>query len=172
MKCAIYIRVSKYDQVVENQRLILEEYAKRQQWEWVIWEEVESTRKTRPVKQALMNELRHRKYDAIMVLNLTRFARSLQELITDVNELVEKGITFISYRDNLDLSTATGRLQYHILGSFAEFERDIIRERTMDGLARARAQGKKLGRPFKTKQSPPVSDELPIANLIEKFPTQ
>lgn len=149
MKVAIYVRVSKSEQTNENQRLTLEDYAKRQGWEYEVFEEVESTRKTRPVKQALMNRLRHKEFDAILIRQLARFARSLQELIMDVNELTEKGVAFISYKENIDLSTATGRLQFTILAAFAEFERDIIRERTLDGLARAKAQGKVLGRPRK-----------------------
>lgn len=148
MRCAIYIRVSKDDMNPENQRLVLEEYAKRQGWDYTTFEEKESTRKTRPVKQQVMNLLRKREYDVILIRQLARFARSLQELLMDVTELTDKGIVFCSYKENIDLSTATGKLQFHILAAFAEFEREIIRERTLDGLARARAQGKHLGRPF------------------------
>lgn len=149
MKCAIYIRVSKDEMNLDNQRIVLEEYAKKQGWDYTTFDETESTRKTRPVKQAMMNLLRKREYNILLVRQLARFARSLQELIMDVTELTDKGIIFCSYKENIDLSTATGKLQFHILAAFAEFEREIIRERTMDGLARARAQGKKLGRPFK-----------------------
>ena len=163
MKCAIYIRVSKDEMNLDNQRIVLEEYAKRQGWDFTTFEEKESTRKTRPVKQQVMNLLRKREYDIILIRQLARFARSLQELIMDVTELTDKGVIFCSYKENIDLSTATGKLQFHILAAFAEFEREIIRERTMDGLARARAQGKHLGRPFK-KQPPPKSNNLPIAN--------
>ena len=146
-RIAIYCRVSTRDQHPENQGIQLEEYAKRMGYDYKIFEETESTRKTRPVKQDLMNRLRQKEFDGILVLKLDRFARSLSELIMDVKELTDKGIAFISLKDNLDLSTATGKLQFHILSAFAEFEREIIRERTLDGLSRAKANGSKLGRP-------------------------
>ena len=146
-RIAIYCRVSTRDQHPENQGIQLEEYAKRMGYDYKIFEETESTRKTRPVKQDLMNRLRQREFDGMLVLKLDRFARSLSELIMDVKELTDKGIAFISLKDNLDLSTATGKFQFHILSAFAEFEREIIRERTLDGLSRAKANGSKLGRP-------------------------
>ena len=146
MKVAIYCRVSTRDQNPENQKIQLIEYAKRMNYNYKIFEEIESTRKTRPVKQDLMNRLRQKEFGAILVLKLDRFARSLSELIMDVKELTDKGVAFISMRDNLDLSSATGKLQFHILSAFAEFEREIIRERTLDGLERAKANGSKLGR--------------------------
>ena len=84
---------------------------------------------------------------------MDRWARSLPELAIEIKELIDKGISFISLNDSIDLSTATGRLQFHIICAFAEFERDLIRERTLDGLERARQQGKRLGRP--PKKNPP-----------------
>jgi DNA invertase Pin-like site-specific DNA recombinase len=147
MKYAIYCRVSTRDQHPENQRLILEERAKREGWQYQVFEETESSRKTRPIKNELMNKLRQKEFDGVIVLKLDRWARSLPELVMDIKELTDKGITFISHRDNLDLSTATGKLQFHVLAALAEFERELIRERTNDGLDRAKAEGKTLGRP-------------------------
>ena len=152
-RIALYCRVSTRDQNPENQRIQLEEYAKRMNYNYKIFEEIESTRKTRPVKQDLMNRLRRKEFDGMLVLKLDRFARSLSELVMDVKELIDKGIAFISLRDNLDLSSATGKLQFHILAAFAEFEREIIRERTLDGLAVAKANGSRLGRPKGRKDS-------------------
>jgi len=150
MKAAIYCRVSKRkEQTTENQILILEEYAKKSGWDSTFFIEEETSRKTRPVKQMLLEKLRQKKYDLVCVLKLDRWARSLQELIIDITELYERGIPFISVREGIDLSTPTGKLYFHIMASFAEFERDLIRERTMDGLARAKARGIKLGRPRK-----------------------
>src|SRR5690606_23253082 len=83
----------------------------------------------------------------VMVYKLDRWARSSRELILEINELITKGITFISYSENLDFSTATGKLHFNILSAFAEFERELIRERTLEGLSRAKQQGKQLGRP-------------------------
>jgi putative DNA-invertase from lambdoid prophage Rac len=118
--------------------------------EWIyydIFTETESTRKTRPVKQELMNKLRKNEYTSVCVYKLDRWARSSTELILDVMELTKKGIGFISLSDNLDFTTAAGKLQFHILSAFAEFERELIRELTIEGLRRTREQGTKLGRP-------------------------
>jgi len=147
MRIAIYCRVSTREQTTENQKLRLEEYAKRQGWNYDIYEEVMSSRKTRPVKAEVLNKLRHLEYDGVLIWKLDRWARSLSELTLEVTEMFNKNITFISLSDNIDLSTATGKLQFQILSAFAEFERNLISERTKEGLARAIAQGKQLGRP-------------------------
>jgi len=147
MRVALYCRVSTYKQTTENQKLRLVEYAERNGYDYEVFDEVESTRKTRPVKQALLGKLRAKVYDAVVVYKLDRWARSSTELILDTKELIDKGVGFISISDNLDFSTATGKLQFHILSAFAEFERSLISERTKEGLNRARIQGKKLGRP-------------------------
>ena len=153
MKIAIYCRVSKRDMHPENQLIKLKEYADKQGWEHEIFEEKESTRKTRPVKESLLKRLRAREFDGLLIYKLDRWARSLPELALEIKELSERGIIFISLNDSIDLSTATGRLQFYIICAFAEFERDLIRERTLDGLERARAEGKTLGRPRK---NPPL----------------
>ena len=118
-------------------------------WEYEVFEEVESTRKTRPIKQEVMKLLREGKFDGVLVYKLDRWARSLQELIMNIEELKNKGKQFVVMTQNIDTSSASGMLFLQILGAFAEFEREIIRERTMAGLDRARRQGKKLGRPRK-----------------------
>ncbi len=149
IKLAIYVRTSKRDQHVENQRLVLERYAKSLGYSYDIYEEKESTRKTRPIKQEILNKLRKREYDGILIWKLDRWARSLQELIIDIDEITRKGLHFIVATAPIDTTNASGRLFINILASFAEFERDIIRERTIAGLDRARAEGKTLGRPRK-----------------------
>lgn len=147
MKVAIYCRVSTQDQNPENQKIRLSEYADRQNWNYDIFMEKESTRKTRPIKAGVLQKLRNREYDGLLIYKLDRWARSSQELSLEIEELHNKGIAFISYSDNIDLSTASGKLQFQILSAFAEFERNLIRERTLEGLNRARKQGKLLGRP-------------------------
>jgi len=91
------------------------------------------------------------KFNAAVVHKLNRWARSSTELILDTTELLDKGIDFISVSDNLDFSTAADKLHFQILAAFAEFERELIRERTMEGLNRAQRQGKKPGRPIGSK---------------------
>lgn len=147
MKIVIYCRVSTRDQNPGNQRLELEGFAKRSGWEFEVYEETESSRKTRPIKQEVLRMLRERKFDGVLVWKMDRWARSLSELILEVQEMTDKGIAFISFKDNIDLSTAAGKLMFHVFGAFAEFEREIIRERTLLGLEGAKARGKKLGRP-------------------------
>ena len=154
-KFALYLRVSTADQTVENQRIRLIEYAEKQNVAFDVFEEVESTRKTRPVKQALLARLRKAEYTAVIVYKLDRWARSSTELILDTKELLDKNVGFISLSDNLDFSTAAGKLQFQILSAFAEFERELIRERTIEGLRRAKQQGKLSGRPKGSKDSRP-----------------
>ena len=138
---AIYVRVSTKEQTVENQTIRLVEFAKNNGYTFDIHQEIESTRKTRPVKQSLMARLRKNEYDAVVVYKLDRFARSSTELILDVQELTIKGVGFISISDNLDFSSASGRLHFAILSAFAEFERELIRERTITALQRKKAEG-------------------------------
>ncbi len=150
---ALYLRVSTSEQTVENQRIRLIEYAENNGYTYDIFEETESTRKTRPVKQALLAKLRQNHYDAVVIYKLDRWARSSTELILDTQELLNKGIGFISISDNLDFGTAAGKLHFQILSAFAEFERELIRERTIEGLRRAKSQGKTVGRPKGSKDT-------------------
>jgi len=144
---ALYSRVSTNDQTNLNQILRLKQYAASKGWEYVLFEEKESTRKSRPVKVQLLQRLRAGEFEGIVVTKLDRYARSSTELLIEVQELINKGIECHSISENLDFSTATGRLHFNILSAFAEFERDLIRQRTIEGLERARNQGKKVGRP-------------------------
>ena len=151
---ALYIRVSSgQTQTVENQRIRLTEYAISNGYSFELYEEVESTRKTRPVKQSLLEKLRRKEYDSVIVYKLDRWARSSTELILDVKELLDKGVGFISISDNLDVTTAAGKLHFQILAAFAEFERALIRDRTIEGLRRSRLQGKTPGRPKGSKDT-------------------
>lgn len=154
-KVALYCRVSTAEQDTTNQELCLIEYATRQGWSYDIFREVQSSRKTRPVKQDLLMKLRKKDYDAILVYKLDRYARSSAELILEVKELLDKGVAFISITDNLDFSTASGKLHFQILSAFAEFERELIRERTIEGLKRTKMQGTRLGRPKGSKDKKP-----------------
>jgi len=150
MKVAIYVRVSRDDLKPENQILELETYAKAMSWEYEIFEEKESTRKTRPIKKHVFDETCRKRFDRILVWKLDRWARSLQELIYDLGILQTHKAGFQSLKDNITLDDdPRNMLMIHMLGAFAEFERAMIRERTMSGLARARAEGKILGRPRK-----------------------
>jgi DNA invertase Pin-like site-specific DNA recombinase len=117
---------------------------------WILtaeFQEVGSGAKTRPKREELLRIARRRKIDAILVWKLDRFGRSLADLITSLNELRELGVIFVSITEALDFSTPSGRAMAGMLSTFAEFERDMIRERVKAGIANAREQGKPHGRP-------------------------
>lgn len=146
MNVAIYCRVSTSDQDATTQQNILEKYATEKGWTYQTFTEVESTRKTRPVKQKVLTALRSRLFDAVLIYKLDRWARSSVELLLEIQELTRKEIAFISLSDNLDFTTASGKLQFAILSAFCEFERSLISDRTRDALARKKLQGVTLGR--------------------------
>ena len=146
-KVALYCRVSTVEQTNDNQKIRLLQYVSDTKLKFDLFEEIESTRKTRPIKQEMLNRARKGEYSAIVVFKLDRYARSSSELILEAKELTDKGVGFISLSDNLDFTTAAGKLQFQILSAFAEFERSLISERTREGLRRAKLQGKSLGRP-------------------------
>lgn len=154
-KVALYCRVSTNKQTNENQKIRLLQYATDMAYKFDLYEEVESSRKTRPVKQELLQKLRKGEYSHIIVYKLDRFARSSRELILEVQELIDKGIAFVSLNDNLDFSNSVGMLHFQILAAFAEFERSLISERTKEGLDRLIANGTKLGRKVGSKDSKP-----------------
>ncbi|MEO9851896.1 MAG: recombinase family protein [Reichenbachiella sp.] len=151
-KYAIYCRVSTNDgrQSNENQVVILTDHCRSKGWDFDIYNEEESSRKTRPIKAALLKKLRDREYQGVLIYKLDRWARSSRELLLEIDELIKKDIDFISVTDNLDFSTAQGRLHFHILSAFSEFERSLISERTKSALARI-GKTKKLGRPVGSK---------------------
>lgn len=146
-KVAIYCRVSTQDQNLENQKLVLTQYCKRMNWEFEIFEEKESSRKSRPVQWELYNKLLKKEFDGLVIYKFDRWARSTKELIDHIENLVSKEIKIYSYMENVDLNSSMGRAMFTVISAFAQLERDIIRERTLAGLARVRAQGKRLGRP-------------------------
>jgi DNA invertase Pin-like site-specific DNA recombinase len=170
MKVAIYIRVSRIDLHPENQLAELKVYAMRMGYDYTVLEELESTRKTRPVKQNCLQDALNGKYDKILVYKLDRWCRSLQELINDFNLLRQRKIEFESLKDNIILNDdPRNMLMIHMIGAFAEFEREMIRERTLTGLARARAEGRIGGRPRKKKplnKTPPVKVGGLIGDLV------
>lgn len=108
-------------------------------------EKVSSKRKERPELQTMLAQLQ--KDDVVVVWKLDRLARSMKELVTLVNEIQGKGAEFQSLNDQIDTTTPQGRFTFHVFAALAEFERDLIRERTKAGLAAARARGRVGGRP-------------------------
>ena len=150
-RVALYARVSTLNnQDPEMQLAELREYAGRRGWQIV--EEftdqgVSGCRESRPALNRLMSDACRRRFDAVLVWKIDRFGRSLKHLVNALAELAALGVAFISLRDNLDLSTPSGRLMFQIIGAMAEFERALIQERVCADIRNARAKGRRLGRP-------------------------
>jgi DNA invertase Pin-like site-specific DNA recombinase len=149
MRCAIYARVSTFDQEPENQLAELRRYAGARGWTIAehIDKGVSGVNDRRPAFDALLADARRRRFDVLVVWRLDRLGRNLKHLIGLLDELNASGIAFVSLNEGIDATTPAGKLQMHILGAIAEFERARIAERVRAGLQRARAQGKRLGRP-------------------------
>ena len=151
VRVALYARVSTLNnQDPQMQLAELREYAGHRGWQ--ITEEytdqgVSGCKESRPALNRLMSAACRRHFDAILVWKIDRFGRSLKHLVNSLAELAALGVAFISLRDNLDLSTPSGRLMFQIIGAMAEFERALIQERVRAGLRNARSKGKRLGRP-------------------------
>jgi len=163
MKVALYARVSKaLDQNPENQLLDLRRWATASGHE-VEGEYVDeiSSKDTRPNKEIVLKKLRLGEIQGVAFWSLDRWGRTMSELVLELEEFGRSGVCLFSMKDGLDLSTAAGRMYAHVVAAMANFERDRIQERTLLGLARARAQGKRLGRPRKTPPANPlvVSEE-------------
>lgn len=151
MRTAIYARVSTLNgQSPEMQLAELREYASRRGWE-VFAEYVDSgvsgARESRPELNRLMADAHRRHFDIVLCWKVDRFGRSLKHLVNALADLDSYGVAFVSVRDNLDLSTPSGRLMFQIIGAMSEFERSLIQERVRAGLRNAKIKGKTLGRP-------------------------
>ncbi len=151
MKAALYARCSTSEQTVDLQLDGLRDYAKARGLEIVeeyIDEGVSGSRTKRPALDRLLADAHRRRFDAVLVWKLDRLGRSLSHLIRLVEEFSSLGVDLISLGDpGLDTTSPHGRLIFSIMGAVAEFERDLIRERTRAGMAAARRRGKRIGRP-------------------------
>jgi DNA invertase Pin-like site-specific DNA recombinase len=150
-RAAIYLRVSTSKQETGNQRRELEEVAKRSGWQIVkVYEDAGISgakgRDKRPGLDAMMKAVNAREFDMVAAWSVDRLGRSLTDLLAILQGLHDKGVDLFLHQQGLDTSTTAGKAMFQMLGVFAEFERGIIRERVNAGLARARANGTKLGR--------------------------
>lgn len=145
MKVAIYCRVSTEDQDAEKQVKACLEYCERNNFEvFKVYKDVISgTKSSRPAFNKLLEDMRHYRFNAVMVTKLDRLGRSLKHLLTLIDEFANKGINFIATTQNIDTSSAAGKFQLQVMGAFAEFERNIISERTKEGLKYAQNVGKR-----------------------------
>jgi len=148
-RARLYARVSTNDQQpVPLQIRALREYAVRRGWTIALQvKEVGSGASQRQLREKLLDAARRREIDVVLVWRLDRWGRSVADLLATLQELQHVGVGFVSLTEALDLTTPAGRAMAALLAVFAEFEREILRERVRAGLAHARRNGKKLGRP-------------------------
>lgn len=151
-RVALYLRVSTGEQTTENQRRDLLEVAARSGWSVVcVFEDAGVSgakgRDKRPGFDAMCKAMARREIDIVAAWAVDRLGRSLQGLVEFLGELHALGVDLYLHQQGLNTTTPSGRAMFGMLGVFAEFERSMIQERVRAGLARARAEGKKLGRP-------------------------
>ena len=146
-RAAIYARVSTLDQEPENQLAELRRYVAVRGWTAVEFVDrgVSGSRERRPALDAVLADIKRRQFDVLVCWRLDRLGRSLKHLVTLLDELQALGVAFVSLQEGIDATTPAGKLQMHILAAIAEFERARIAERVRAGLARARANGRRLG---------------------------
>jgi DNA invertase Pin-like site-specific DNA recombinase len=148
-RVGLYARVSTHDQqTLPLQLSAMREHAEHRGWTIVLEvEDVGSGVRDRPKREDLMRAARRRELDLILVWRLDRWGRSLVDLITTIQELTALRVGFVSLGEALDLATPSGRALAGMLAVFAEFERDILRDRVKAGIAQARKEGRPHGRP-------------------------
>jgi len=149
-RVAIYARVSTTDQSTDSQLLDLKRYVRERGWnifKEYVDEGISGTKDSRPALNGLMDDTKKRRFDVVLVWRFDRFARSTKHLILALEEFKNLGIDFVSYQENIDTSSPLGAAIFTIISAVAQLERDIIVERVKMGLRRARANGKRLGRP-------------------------
>jgi DNA invertase Pin-like site-specific DNA recombinase len=150
-RIALYARVSTLNgQNPQLQLAELREYAQRRGWE--VYSEyvdlgISGAKDSRPQLNRMIADAHARKFDGIAVWKLDRLGRSLKHLVTTIDDLEHYGVAFVSLRDNIDMSTPSGRLMLHLLAAMAQFERALIQERVVAGIASAKSRGVRFGRP-------------------------
>jgi len=154
MKVAIYARVSTLNHGQDAGMQTREMHQFTEARGWTLADEyvdsgISGAKDSRPELNRLMADAHKRRFDVVLVWKLDRFGRSLRHLVNALAEFESLNIAFVSLSDNLDLSTASGRLMFNIIGAMAEFERALIQERVKAGIRNARAKGKRIGRPRK-----------------------
>lgn len=149
MRAAVYARVSTSAQTTENQLADLKRFVSERGWQLkeFVDEGVSGIKEGRPALDRLLGMARRRQIDVVVVWSLDRVGRSVKHLVSLLDDLHALGVGFVSLREGLDWTTPSGRLQAQLLAIIAEFERERLRERVHAGLARARRQGRRLGRP-------------------------
>ena len=148
-RAALYARVSTTGQTAENQLLALRAFTAARGWTAAEFVDhgVSGAKEKRPALEALLASVRARRVDVLVCVKLDRLARSVHHLVAMVREFEVLGVDLVVLDQAIDTTTPAGRLLVHVLAAISEFERDLIRDRVLAGLRRARAQGVRIGRP-------------------------
>ena len=158
MRAAIYCRVSTDKQTTENQNRELNRVAKKMGWKVsaVYSEVISGATDNRPELNDLMLSVTRNEVDVVMAWSVDRLGRSVQHLAGLLSDLHSKGVNLYLHQQGLDTTTPSGKAMFQMMGVFAEFEREMIRERINAGLSRAKEQGTKSGRPIGRPEIPPM----------------
>lgn len=155
-RVAIYCRVSTQDQTIEQQKVPLIELCESKGWGYEVFEEkVSGAKVSRTELDRMLQRLRRKEFNAVLVYKLDRLGRSLKHLIQLIEEFNNRSIQFICLSPEVDTTTAQGRFFIQIIGAVAELERELIRERTRAKLQYLKKKGMKLGRPKGSKDKKP-----------------
>ena len=150
-KVAIYTRVSTLDQTIDNQLIELRDHCSRMGWE-VVKEYADEglsgtlSRDKRPALNSLIKDAYRKRFDSVVCWDISRIGRSMKELILFLSDMKDRGIGICSVRQGFDTSTSMGEIMFQFVGILSSWEREMIRERTLAGLERAKSEGKTLGR--------------------------
>ena len=164
-KVGIYTRVSTLDQTIDNQLIELRDHCSRMGWE-IVKEYADEglsgtlSRDKRPALNSLIKDAYRKRFDSVVCWDISRIGRSMKELILFLSDMKDRGIGICSVRQGFDTSTSMGEIMFQFVGILSSWEREMIRERTLAGLERARREGKTLGRKK-------VTDDTMTAKIIE-----
>ena len=164
-RVVIYARVSTLDQTVDNQLIELRDHCSKMGWE-IVKEYVDEglsgtlSRDKRPSFNAMIKDGFRKKFDTVVCWDISRIGRSMKELIMFLSDMKDRGIGICSVRQGFDTSTSMGEIMFQFVGILSSWEREMIRERTLAGLERAKSEGKTLGRRK-------VTDNVMTAKIIE-----
>ena len=164
-KVAIYTRVSTLDQTIDNQLIELRENCYRMGWE-VVKEYADEglsgalSRDKRPALNSLIKDAFRKRFDLVVCWDISRIGRSMKELVLFLSDMKDKGVGICSVRQGFDTSTTMGEMMFQFVGILSSWEREMIRERTVAGLERAKSEGKTLGR------KKVINDEM-TAKIVE-----
>ena len=150
-KVVIYTRVSTLDQTIDNQLIELRDHCSRMGWE-IVKEYADEglsgtlSRDKRPALNSLIKDAYRKRFDSVVCWDVSRIGRSMKELILFLSDMKDRGIGICSVRQGFDTSTSMGEIMFQFVGILSSWEREMIRERTLAGLERAKSEGKTLGR--------------------------